>query len=237
MITTTLLKTLLSFTTLWVLARLLGKKQIGHLTLFDYMTGITLGAIASSLIVEREYVGPLTGMLAWTALAFLMHFLDMKGRTLHRILDDKPAILIRNGQVDERELRRNQLNIEELMSQLRQAGYFHLEEVEFALLEANGKLSVLPRSQYRPLQPRDLHVPTQYEGLLIQVMQEGRTVPHGLQQAGLPEDWLQGELARQQVAPEEVFAAWLDSRGKLVVDRYSSHPSVKEPSFETERLV
>ncbi|MFZ5825420.1 MAG: DUF421 domain-containing protein [Bacillota bacterium] len=222
MVTTTLLKTVLSFGTLWVLARLLGKKQIGHLTLFDYMTGITLGAIAASLIIEREYLGPLVGMIAWTALALLMHFLDMKGRTMHRILDDKPSILIRNGRVDERELNRVQLNIEELMSMLRQAGYFHVAEVEFALLEPDGKLSVLPKSQYRPLQPRDLHVPTEYQGLLIQVMQEGRAIEHGLRQAGLAEDWLQAELARQRVMPEEVFAAWLDSRGKLVVDRYDT---------------
>lgn len=222
MITTTLLKTVLSFGTLWVLARLLGKKQIGHLTLFDYMTGITLGAIAASLIIEQEYLVPLTAMVAWTGLALLMHFLDMKGRTLHRILDDKPSILIRNGRVDERELGKNQLNIEELMSLLRQAGHFHPEEVEFALLEPDGKLSVLPKSQYRPVRPRDLGLQTSYEGMLIQVMQEGRPVPHGLKQAGLKDEWLQAELARQNTLPEEVFAAWLDTRGKLVVDRYDT---------------
>lgn len=222
MIITTLLKTALSFGTLWGLARLLGKKQLGQLTLFDYMTGITLGSLAAGLIIDPEYVVPLVGMLGWVLLSLLLHFLDMKGRTLHRLLDDKPSILIRNGKVQEQALRKNQLNVEELMSELRSSGYFHLEQVEYAVLEPNGKLSVLPKSQYRPVQPHDLGLSTQHEGLLIQVMQEGRSIPHGLRQAGLGEDWLQGELARQQIAAEDVFAAWLDTQGKLVIDRYET---------------
>ncbi|MFZ5816409.1 MAG: DUF421 domain-containing protein [Bacillota bacterium] len=216
----TLLKTALSFGSLWALARLLGKKQIGQLTLFDYMTGITLGSLAAGLITEPEYLVPLAGMTGWVALALLFHFLDTRGRSIHRLLDDRPSIMIRHGQVQVQELRRNQLNVQELMSLLRQTGYFSPEEIEFALLEPNGVLSVLPKSQYRPVRPRDLRLPTQYEGLLIQVMQEGRPIEHGLRQAGLTAEWLLAELARQRVEPRQVFAAWLDTRGELLVNPY-----------------
>ncbi len=216
-----LYKTVLSFVSLWLLTRfLLGKKQIGHLTLFDYITGITLGSLAATMIAEEDYIPHLGSLILWAALTALLHTLDLKGRATHRLLDDSPTMVIRNGQIQEGALRRERVNIEELMSLLRQAGYFHLEEVEYALLEPNGTLSVLPRSQYRPLQPHDLSLPTEYEGLQIQVMQEGRPLAHGLQTANLSDDWLRAELARQQVLPEEVYAAWLNPQGKLVVDRY-----------------
>lgn len=218
------LRAVFSFLTLWGITRWLGKKQVGQLTFFDYISGITFGALASQIINdERRWPRPFLGLLIWAALAQLFHYLDLKGRKLHRILDDAPAVLIRNGELVEQNLQKLRINVEELMSMLRQEGHFHLESVEFAILEANGKLSVMPRSQYRPLQPRDLGLATPYEGLMIQVMQEGRPIAHGLHQAGLDEAWLQGELAKQQVEPGQVFAAWLDTQGRLLIQRY--HPT------------
>jgi len=220
-----LFKTLLSFVSLWLLTRfLLGKSQLGHLTLFDYITGITLGSLVATMIAEEDYLPHLASLVLWASLTALLDFASLKGRSLHRLLDGSPTIVIRNGQIDEKALNRERVNVQELMTLLRQAGHFDISEVEYAILEPNGSLSILPRSQYRPVQPRDLGLPTQYEGPMIQMMQEGRPIPHGLQRAHLTPEWLQAELARRQIEPDQVYAAWLDSQGELIVDRYDTPP-------------
>lgn len=222
MLVETFWRTILSFLALWAIARVLGKRQIGQLTLFDYITGITIGSIAASLSLPAANWAPaLLSMGLWGALSYSFHWLDTKGRTLHRVIDGEPTILIQHGQILEGNLNRLHLNHQELMGLLRTKGYFNIAEVEYALLETNGELSVLPKSQYRPLQPRDLGISTRYEGLPVQVMQEGRPWLEGLQAVGLTEEWLLDELRRQGVKkPEEVFAAWLATDGTLVVDRY-----------------
>lgn len=218
--TSAIIRAAIAFVVLWAVARVLGHKQIGQLTLFDYITGITIGSLTAALVVEEHWPPLLLGIGTWTLLAVLMDLLNLKGRTLHRLTDATPIILIRNGQILEKGLRRARMNVQQLTSLLRQAGYFTTQEVEFAILETGGALSVLPKSQYRPVQPRDLGLSTAYEGLPIQVMHEGRHIPVALNQAGLSEEWLLGELAKQQAAPEEVFAAWLDSQGQLLVHRF-----------------
>lgn len=219
-------RTLFSFALLWGLTRLLGKKQISQLTLFDYITGITVGGLTANLIAESNHWRPVAFSLAiWGVLTYIFHRLDLGGRSIHRFFDDKPTILIRHGKVMEENLRKLQLTVQSLMTLLRVKGYFDLDQVEFAILETDGQLSVLPRSQYRPLRPHDLAVSTSYEGLSTLVMQEGQEVPHGLQQVGLDEAWLHAELDRLGISKGDVFAAWLASSGALVVDRYHDRPN------------
>ncbi|HYF77953.1 MAG TPA: DUF421 domain-containing protein [Symbiobacteriaceae bacterium] len=218
-------RTLFSFALLWGLTRLLGKKQISQLTLFDYITGITVGGLTANLIAESNHWRPVALSLAvWGALTYAFHLLDLRGRSLNRFLDDEPTILIRHGKIMEANLRKLQLTVQSLMSMLRVKGCFDLEQVEFAILETDGQLSVLPRSQFRPLQPRDMGVATTYEGLATQVMQEGREISHGLRQVGLDDAWLQSELDRLGIAKSDVFSAWLATNGTLVVDRYGDQP-------------
>lgn len=220
------LTTVVSFLSLWTITRVLGKKQISQLTLFDYITGITIGSLAAELISpEGAWLPILLALSLWGTLAWGFHWVDLKGRRIHRFLDGAPVILIRNGKILEQNLREEQINLEQLESMLRVKGYFDLSQVEFAVLETDGQLSVLPRSQYRPVQPRDLKVPTEYEGMPTQVMQEGRPLPQQLQKIGLSEEWLRRELMRQGITSfDEVMGAWLGTDGTLTVDRYQDGP-------------
>lgn len=209
-----------AFFSLWALTRFLGKQQIGQLTLFDYITGISLGSLAAAVVVEPEWTHPLIGLVTFSALVYLMHLLELQGRTINRIADGAPTVVIRSGQILEKALQKEKLTLGHIMSLLRQRGYFDVRAVEFALLETDGTLSVLPRSQYRPVQPRDLGLHPPHEGPMIQVMHEGKPIPHGLSQAGLSDQWLEAELARKQVDPKQVFAAWINSQGQLELDPY-----------------
>lgn len=219
-------KTALGFTLLFILTRFLGKRQVSHLTHFDYITGITIGSLAANMVVPHQPAGPLlTAIAFWGTVTYLFHWLGLQGHSVQRGLNGAPTILVQHGQILEKNLRKNKVSLAELWSLLRSKGYFHLDEVEFALLETNGQLSVLPRSQYRPLQPRDLGLSTAYEGLTTQVLHEGTPMADGLSSIGLSEEWLQRELAEQGVTdPSEVFAAWIGTDGALKIDRYRDGP-------------
>lgn len=219
-------KTLFTFLALWALARILGKKLISRLTLFDFLAAITLGTLGAQAMLPTQASGPiLTAAATFAGLSILFNFLDLSGLSILAFLDGEPTVLIENGKVLEGNLRRNRLTVRQLESQLRLKGYFRTAEIEFALLETNGKISVEPKSQYRYVRPSDLHLSTSYEGLTTQVMHEGKPLPERLKGAGLSEAWLYGELARQGIIdPENVFSAWLQSDGTLSVDQFRDHP-------------
>lgn len=220
-----LTKTVFGFALLWGITRVLGQKQISQLTLFDYITGITIGSLTAELISPTGNWPPMVlSLIAWGGLTWLLNRVNLFGRSLHRILDGSPSIVIRKGKIVEAEMKRVQLNMQELASLLRVKGFFSVEEVEFALLETNGQLSVLPKSERRPVQPRDLGLTPEYEGLSSHVIHEGRVLKHGLQQAGYEEEWLMKRLRQQDAKLEQVFSAWINSAGKLVVDRYDPKP-------------
>lgn len=214
--------TFLGFCTLWAITRVLGKKQISQLTLFDYITGITIGSVTADLIEPEgsNWVHMLVALVAWGALTYLFHWVGLKGRTMNRAMDGSPTLLVDNGQILEANLSKIKLNIQELMSLLRVKGHFSLDEVELAFLETNGQLSVKPKSQFRPVQPRDLQLGTGSEGMPVQVMQEGRAIAHGLEALGRSAAWLQLELQNRNIAASAVFSAWADPSGRLTVDLY-----------------
>lgn len=211
-----------AFLALWAIARIMGKKLISQLTLFDFVVAITIGSVGASAIAPNQPTGPLlVGAAIFAGLSILANWADVSGRTLEQFLEGEPIVLIQNGMVLEQNLTRNRLTINQLESLLRQKGIFDVRTVEFALLETSGQLSVLPRSQYRPVFPADLKLSTGYEGLNTQVMHKGQALPERLAGAGLTEEWLRDELSRQGITDfDQVFAAWLGSDGALSVDRH-----------------
>lgn len=214
------------FMLMWAVSRMLGKHLIRRLTLFDFISAITLGSLTASALGQNSTTGAMAfSIVLWAAMALLFDWLDLTGKFMHSFLNGEPTILIENGKIMEHNLRRARLTLSGLESMLRQKGYFEVGQVEFAILETSGKISVLPKSQYRPVRPADLRVPTSYEGLSTQVMQEGKPILPWLKGIGLDEAWLDRELQRQGVArSDEVFSAWVTSDGRLVVDRYRDQP-------------
>ena len=144
-------KTVLAFILVLVYARLLGKEQIGQLTFYDYVTGITFGNIAAVLALSRDddtlhIVWVLT---LFVGIAFSMGYITLLSRPLRKIIEGEPVIVIHNGKILEKNMRKMRYNIENLTTQLREKGVFNLADVEFAVLETNGALSVQFKSQKR----------------------------------------------------------------------------------------
>ena len=217
------LQTILAFAAIFLYARILGKQQVGQLTVFEYINGITFGSIAAALAVE---IGPqetwyhFLGLTVFFLLTYFLGHVALVSRPARKLIAGEPTIVIHNGKILEDKMKKMQYNVDELTMQLREKGYFDLPQVEFAILETNGALSVLPKSQYRPLTPRDLGLKTRYEGMMSEIIVDGQVIYQNLVQNNLDEKWLMEELMKQGIQDlDQVSYAGLGSDGNLYVDK------------------
>ncbi|MEQ8174628.1 MAG: DUF421 domain-containing protein [Syntrophomonadaceae bacterium] len=217
-----LLRATLAFFTLLIMARLMGKTQISQLTFFDYATGITIGSIAASMSIDTniQTVHAIAGILVWTGLAIAMDALVLKNIPALKIIQGEPTVIIRNGKLMEDAMKRTHYNIEELMAQLRGHRIFDLAMVQEAVLETNGKLSVLTKPEESAPTRKDLHIGTETMGRYpVVLMVDGNIAHHRLDSLGLNEDWLREALKKQGIEDlHNVMVAQLGTSGELYVD-------------------
>lgn len=227
-ITVVLLRAIIAFTSLLIFGRILGKTQIAQMTFFEYVAGITIGSLAADLTTNLG-VRPMAlyvGLVAWSALTLTVQFISLKGRWLGKMTEGEPVIVIQNGQIMENTLRKVRMQAIELSTLLRDKGVFDIATVEFAVLEPQGTLSVLVRSQDQPVTPKDLGISTQYEGLGIELVVDGAVMEQNLKRLKLNRAWLNEQLRLQNIGSlDEVFLAVMDTQGKIYIDRYTDRSS------------
>jgi uncharacterized membrane protein YcaP (DUF421 family) len=138
---------------------------------------------------------------------------------LRKIVEGIPEIVIQNGKVQIDVLRKNKVSFEDLMSMLRVKGAFRVDDVEFAVFEPNGKLSVLLKSQKQPLTPEDMNISTQYEGIPTNLVVDGKLDMDALRSVNLTKAWLEYQLKKKKIMNiEDIFIAQLDTQGNLFID-------------------
>ncbi len=216
------LQTVLAFFAILTITRLLEKEQLGHLTFYEYITGITIGSLAADIAIDtagkRWLI--LLSLMVFALLTYLMGYISLKNRVARKLLEGEPTIVVQNGKIMEKNMKKIRYNVDDLLTQLREKGAFNISDVEFAVLEPNGQLSVLLKSQKRPVTREDLQIPTQYEGMSSEIIVDGEVIYQNLQQNNLDESWLINELQKQGIkSPREVLLASLDSQGNLYVDK------------------
>jgi len=234
------LRTLGSMAALLIMARLSGKQQVAHLTIFEYITGITIGSTASTLAIslDKPFLPILLGLTLWMGATIFLNNVHLRSRRLGKVVRGEPTILIENGRILEKALRRMpNLTLDDVLMELRKKGVFNISQVEYAILELDGSLSVLRKSQYRPVQPQDLKVGTPYEGLGIELVYDGRIVKKNLAGARLDEEWLKRTLAGRGVTDlSRVMLAQLNTDGTLYVDLRDDQPLTIDVSDYAKQL-
>ncbi len=211
-------RTLILYGLVVLVMRLMGKRQIGQLQPFELVVTIMVAELASVPMQNRDL--PLSSgvipILTLLVIQVILSLLVLRSQWARRIICGTPSILVRNGRLDQKELSRLRVNLNDLLEQLRAKNVPNLEDVEFAVLETTGSLSVIPKSQKRPVNPADLKLSTEYEGLPLDLIVDGRINQENLALAGLDEAWLRGQLAGFGLSgPEAVFFASLDAQGHL----------------------
>ncbi|MDA8212985.1 MAG: DUF421 domain-containing protein [Clostridia bacterium] len=216
------LRTVGSFFAILVLTRILNKEQIGQLTYYEYVTGITIGSMAATVAIDTEvrFLPDMLGLLIWVFMTYLAGYASLVSRPARKLLEGEPTVLVHNGKILERNMGKLRYNLDDLLIQLRNKNAFNIADVEFAILEPNGQLSVLLKSQKRPLTPEDLQIPTKYEGVPAELIEDGEIIYANLQQVHLDENWLINELRKQGIYDvHEVEYASLDTDGNLYIDK------------------
>ncbi len=201
----------------------MGKKQISQLTFFDYCVGITIGSIAATMSVDQnvKIANGLMALLIWGLFPFILAYLSIKSMWFTKIVDGSPTILIQSGEVLDKNMKKTFLSIEELMLLLREKGTFKVSDVEMAILETNGQLSILLKSDQQPMTPHvsNVSVPPE-QGPTILIM-DGKLLKKGIKERGYSEEWLLKEIQNKGAMDfNQVFLAQIDSNGKVYVDLY-----------------
>lgn len=216
---------------LFVLTRILGKRQISQLTFFEYITGIALGDLAGTMSTDLEanYFHGVASLLVWFALPFGMELLTLKSIRLRHLLDGQSTVLIQEGKVMEKNLKKERFTADELLEQLRTKNIFKVADVEFALLEPSGELSVLLKEENQPLTPKHMGIQVSPADNPKTVIIDGEILDEPLTKAGLNRGWLHTELEKQGVAQQNVFLAQVDNMKQLYVDVYDDQLKIQSP--------
>lgn len=152
-----------AFIVLLVLTRLVGRQSFSQLTFFDFVTATAIGGMGALLATNLSVNiwGIFAALLTFMVLLILNGYLSLESRPLRKLLRGEPVMVVHNGKILEGNMALMRYSVDDLQTQLRERGYFNIADVEFAVLETDGQLSVLSKSQKRPVTPKDINIPTQ----------------------------------------------------------------------------
>ncbi len=211
-------RTIILYTIVVVVMRIMGKRQIGQLQPFELAIAIMISDLAA-VPMQNTGIPLLHGIipiLTLLILQLLISFLSIRSLRARAIICGKPTILIEKGQIIESSLNKELYTLNDLLEQLRISNHPNIADVDYAILETNGQLSVIPKSQKRPLNPADMDIKTDYEGLPMDLIIDGRVLSDNLDKIGKDRQWLTQALRSQHYDhPEQILFASLDPSGKL----------------------
>lgn len=216
---TSFIRTVLIYIFLTVVMRAMGKRQLGELDVGELVITILLSDIASLPITnpEKSIFSALIPIATLAALEILTSTLILRSAFVKNLLSSKPSMLIVHGKLDKIALTKARISIEDLVSQIRQNGIYDLSEVDYAILEENGKMSIIPKSQNRQPDMSDLKLPCDNKGIMHIVISDGRINTHGLSTVSKDESWLRNELSTRKLDLSDVLCMTCDDSGRIYI--------------------
>lgn len=190
-----ILTALLSVSALFIMAKIMGHKQVAQLDFFDYISGITIGSIAAELATELEAPWkPLIALIIYGCISILLSLLTTKFPKVRKYINGTPTILMNEDKLYRKNLKKARLDLSEFMLLCREQGFFDLNQIHTVIFEHNGKLSILPKDTERPLTPADMNIVVKASHIGIEVIMDGRIMGENLTRIGRNEAWLEKQL-------------------------------------------
>ena len=207
-----------SIIALFFSAKLIGNKQLSQFNMFDYINGITIGSIAAEMALsfEDDFLSPLIAITVYTLIVVFLSFLSRRNIKLSRLFSGHAVVLMDNNKIYHKNFNKAKLEIGEFLTQCRINGFFDLNDIQTAVLEENGMISILPKAYAAPLTLKDLNIPTQKKRASVTVIYDGVMLSENLRYTGNNEEWLMKKLKELQLAKEDVFIGMCDSDNNLV---------------------
>lgn len=226
-ILTIFLRTVLIYFVVFLMLRLMGKREIGKLSLFDLVISIMIAEIAVFVLedVEKPVMDGIVPMATLVLIQIFIAYVTLKNRNLRILFDGKPSVIIKQGLIDREEMKKHRYNLDDLMQQLRQNKIMNVADVEFAVLEPSGKLSVVEKSlkakeAETAIDEQGLKGTIRYEGLPLPLIMDGKVQDDNLEKIGKTRFWLKNQLQFKGARDfKEVFYCSIDHRGRMFLDR------------------
>lgn len=213
-------RSIFSLITLFLVTRLIGKKQVSELSLFDYVIGISIGNFTAEMTMnlDGQYLNGVVAIIVFGFVSYLVSIVTMKSITLRRIIIGTPTLIVQNGKLIEKNLRAVKIDVNDFLEQCRSNGYFDIQEIEYAIMEANGKISILPKPEYKPVTPNDMQLKVSKQGLCANIVIDGKLMKKNIENMHKTEDWVLHELKLKGYKEfDDILLATLDINDKVVV--------------------
>ena len=229
----TIIKGILIYILALILSKLIGIKIISQMNFFDFIVGVSIGSMIAKIIIDKDHVvfSGIVALITFALLTISTSYLNLKSYSARRIINAKTLILVENGRIIDKNLKRLRITINELMMKLREKDVFNLEDVQFAIMESNGQLSVLIKANKKPITPYDMDLKVKSSSLVNDIIIDGKIVDKNLKIAGIDKKWLQSELKKKSINNiEEVSYAGVDQNKKLIISKkypYDFNPENK----------
>ena len=210
---------------MFIFTKLMGNKQISQINLFDYIVGITIGSLVAEIAtgLEEPITLPGLALVMYAFFAIAVSFISRKSLGARKIFSGRPLHLMDNGVVYRANLQKAKIDSSDFLMLCRAKGFFNLSQIQTAVLECNGELSILPRSDQRPVTPADMNISPEQEQVVTTVIMDGKVLKANLKIANHNDNWLHTRLREQNYqSPKDVFLATCDTKGHLSV-----YPMVK----------
>ncbi|MDS1030714.1 DUF421 domain-containing protein [Bacillota bacterium LX-D] len=214
----TFTRTIILFILIVVIMRIMGKGQIGELQPFELVIALMLSELAAIPMQDTSIplIDGIIPILTLLLAQITFSYISIKSKKARKIICGTPSVLIANGKIVEEELIKERFSITDLLEMLRSKDFPNIADVEYAILETNGQLSIIPKSQKRPVTPEDLNIETKYEGMPLALILDGEIDYKNLSHAQLTVPWLEAELKKMGVHNlDDVLIASLDTSGNL----------------------
>ncbi|MBN1046189.1 DUF421 domain-containing protein [Clostridium botulinum] len=219
-----LLITIIKGVGLYVLAifltRKIGRKIISQMNFFDFIMGVSMGSIIANAIIDKQSasISATATLILFSILTIITEYLSIKSLRIRKLINSEPMTLVENGKMIEENMKKSNLTINELMMKLREKNAFNLADIEFAIMETDGQLSVLPKADKKPLTPYHMKIKVTSSGFERDIIIDGTIIDKNLKSAGLNKEWLKSELNKQNIKESsEVFYAGVDNTKKLYI--------------------
>lgn len=211
---------ILGFAALFVITRILGKTQITQITTFDFISALVLGELVGNAIYDHEVglLHILYAVLVWGLLIYVLEMITQKWSHTRAFLEGKPTIIIHKGKILRDSLKKNKLDVNQLQHLIRSKGVFSIRELEYAILETDGTVSVLKKSPYEMPTKKDLHLNLEEVYLPITFISDGKVIEDNVTEAGYNLTWLEQQLKQENIyrVEEVMYAEWLEGTGLLI---------------------
>lgn len=217
------IRTLILYSLIVLSIRIMGKRQIGEMQPSELVVAIMISDLASVPMqsIDIPLVAGIVPVFTLIVAEIIMSVLSLKSRFLRKLISGEPSVIVSKGHVNEKELERLRFNLNDLLEQLRMSGYFDIAQIETAILETNGQLSVVPKTAERPVTIKDLKIKdAECDGIPCMLISDGTIIEQELKRSGHGMEWLQKELEKRNLEIKDIFIASLSQNGELFIQKH-----------------